>query len=293
LKKLVHPAIINRKQRAGLRREVHAKLDAALDADDLVLAKQLKDVLKELAPKSNGRSSSSECRDPFHPELLAIYRNKLVHEILAEYGKEIRVDFGFRGMVAGIAAIVAAASEAAGEPLSSALVRELTRRFSRKIVERTHGMGALYVERGNQILRKLYEHPQVVSALGLPTGDRPWLRRRPLADQAGFDTDFARRWTEFETQGVDAEDFVGDSATDGVSTDGVSTESDPSEGNGDDVADAKNASASDGAKTDDDADDKGKTDDGKTDDGKTDDVGVKTNDGKTTSIAPTLDDLLE
>jgi len=210
-----HFAIGKRKARSDQRRALQQALAKAIRDKDLEVAEQIQEELDALAPKSNGRGSSSVCRDPFDPELLKIYRNKLVHEILAEFGKEIRVDFGFLGMVAGLVGILDAGCEAVGENISLPLRKELVRRLSRKFVERTHGMGMLYTERANQIVRKLYEHPEVVKVLGLPTGERPWIRRKTLAESVDFDSDFARRWEAFEAGQADEE---ADEAADGSST---------------------------------------------------------------------------
>lgn len=200
-----HFAIGKRKARSDQRRALQQALAKAIRDKDLDAAEQLQEELDALAPKSNGRSSSSVCRDPFDPELLELYKDKAVHEILAEFGKEIRVDFGFLGMVAGLVGIIDAGCEAVGENISPSLRKELVRRLARKFVERTHGMGMLYTERANQIIRKLYEHTEVVKALGLPTGERPWIRRKTLAESVDFDSDFARRWAAFEAGQVDVE----------------------------------------------------------------------------------------
>ncbi|MEO8901164.1 MAG: hypothetical protein ABI488_05765 [Polyangiaceae bacterium] len=197
----IHSAISKRATNGEVRRALQEALHVAVTAGELEAAREISARLRAAAPKSNGRSSSSVYRDPYAPELLGIYARKLVHEILAEYGKEIRLDFGFLGVVVGLANIVIGASSAVGEPMSESLCRELVRRLFIKMHERNHGMGMLYTERANQVLRKMYEHPEVVTALGLPN-DRPWVKRKPLGN---IDGDFGRRWEEYVAGQVDTE----------------------------------------------------------------------------------------
>ncbi|HEY4223856.1 MAG TPA: hypothetical protein VGO62_21020 [Myxococcota bacterium] len=186
-------------QRAALQ----AEKDQAIQDGNLERAKELIEELKAIAPKSNGRSSSSVFRDPYDGELRAIYANKTVHQILGEYSKEVRTDFGFKGAVAGIVDLVDDACAAVGEAVSPVLEKELCRVFFAKFSARTHGMGMLFVERGNQVILKMYEHPEVVRALKLPAaGARPWLARKPLGD---LEAEFARRWAEYEGGHIDAE----------------------------------------------------------------------------------------
>jgi hypothetical protein len=189
----VHSAIKRRAANGAKRRELQEQLKQAITDRDIERAAEVQAQLDVVAPKSNGRPSSSVYRDPYDPVLAAIYAGKHTHEILGEYAKEIRLDFGFLGVVPGLDDLVVKSGEAVGERPSEPLRRELVRRLFAKLHERTHGMGMLYVERGNQVLVKLYEHPEVVRMLGLPTGERPWLARRPLGD---LDSDFAARWEE-------------------------------------------------------------------------------------------------